>query len=271
MSDLTPISQARFGWLPDRPDIRDYGFKAKLGEEVLTEFPVRAIIEKFRDKIPVVDQGNIGSCVGNSTAALMAFVRGVVMRSRLQIYYEARRLQGWENEDTGAFNRDAMKVIATLGAGRESWWPYDPTKFTIDPLEKVDRDGLKRKIFSYYRLEDGQAYRSCLAQGFPFIIGATLYTRFLGSGVAKHGIVNWPRRDERVEGGHSFVVYGYDDNFRESEWAKQWMASVYIPERAFICRNSWDKEWGRNGDFAIDADYLEHPWLADDAWTCRRA
>jgi len=269
---VEPRSQSRFGWMPDHPDIRDYPYSAKLGaQEAAVQLPQSAVVAKFPKHVPVVDQGNLGSCVGNSVAALHSYVRNVSMRSRLQIYYEARRMIGMENEDSGAYIRDAMKVISTLGAGRESWWPYDESKYTVDPLDKVDRDGLKRRIFNYYRLEDGQAYRTCLAAGFPFVIGFSVYSAFMSADTAAHGVVNWPVRGERFQGGHAVLVYGYDDDFANSEWAgRSSLPAQRIPKSVYICRNSWGTDWGYNGDFAIDSMYLENPNLADDAWTARR-
>lgn len=270
---IEPRSQARFGWLPDQPDIRDYSYASMAKAPVdPANLPPRAEVPKFKGVVPVYDQGNLGSCVGNAISLLMSYVRGVVPRSRLQIYYEARRMIGLELEDSGCYIRDGMKVISTLGAGREIWWPYDESKFTVDPLEKVDRDGLKRKIFNYYRLSSGDEFRQCIASGFPFVIGFSVYTRFLGTRTASTGIVNWPLRDERFQGGHAILVYGYEDDFANTEWAKRsGLPPELIPKSAYICRNSWGQDWGNQGDFAISTEYLEHPWLADDAWTCRRA
>lgn len=264
----------RMGWRPDPFDIKDFKYSEKLTNE-LAQFvePTEAILTKRIKKVPKFDQLTAGSCVGASVAAMMAAERGVSMRSVLQIYYEARRIIGETGVDLGAYIRDGVKVIATLGAGRQSWWPYDLKNLFVDPIEKVDRDGLKRRIFTYYRLENREDYISCLQQGHTFVIGFTCYSGIFSRRTAATGLVAWPRASESMVGGHAVLIWGYDPNFKNTEWAARARAAGFpehmIPERVYYGRNSWGL-WGNQGDFAIDANYLEHPYLADDAWTIRK-
>lgn len=277
MTDLSP--RRNFGYVPDLPDYRDWKYSdalraGTLQNEILnTQRPQRALIKNL-ERIPVVDQGELGSCVGCSVASLHAYERKVVMRSILQIYYEARRLRGWEQWDTGAYIRDAIKVIANLGAGRHSWWPYDVTKFTEDPPIKVDRDALLRRIFSYWALEGREQYRNCLASGHPFVVGSTLYSNFGNSQAWNHGIIGMPSGRDYEWGGHAYLIIGYDEEFRSSEWAQNRMMAGMprdlIPNDVYICRNSWSTEWGYRGDFAVAADFIDMLVFSDDAWTIRK-
>lgn len=270
------VVKRNFGYVPDLPDYRDWKFGTALGEmpELTPEnLPVRAMIPRLKD-IPIIDQGELGSCVGCSVAHLHAYERRVTPRSKLQVYYEARRLQGWEKEDTGAYIRDAIKVVSTLGAGRETWWPYDITKFAEDPPLKVDRDALLRRIFSYWSLEGRNQYRACLASGHPFAIGSMLFSNFGGDEAWNTGIVGMPTGSDTEWGGHAYVVVGYDSQFHESEWAKSLIAAGISPDRipqdVYICRNSWGLEWGRGGYFAVAADFIDMLVFSDDAWTIRK-
>lgn len=302
MTDLTcrKASGSVFGWLPDRPNKQDYSYR---DDHLLTMAPatVKAIdvsqvlleVPRFNEKVEQRDQGQLGSCVANSADELFDFIRGVVPRSRLQIYYEARRLIGMVDEDSGCYNRDAMKVLATLGAGRESWWPYDdgPDKFKQDPIDKVDRDGLKRRIFDYFRLDNGHEFDHCLAEGFPFMIGATLYDRFVGYGdIELHGIVSMPdTRREGEAGGHAFTVWGRHLEFQSTRWAiwamKNGLSKDLVPDQVYYCRNHWrawglpnkpdellgmNKHWLGKSNFVMPMRYLEDRDLADDAWTFRK-
>jgi hypothetical protein len=278
MPDMSP--RRNFGYVPDLPDHNDWKYSALLSDSTILEtappsLPERTLIRNLH-KIPVVDQGNLGSCVGCSVASLHAYERGVVARSILQIYYEARRLRGWENYDTGAFIRDAIKVIANLGAGRSSWWAYDdgPDKFRQDPPLKVDRDALLRRIFSYWALEGREDYRTCLANGHPFVIGSNLFSNFGTQRAWDHGIIGMPSSRDWEWGGHAYLVIGSDTNFRESEWAQNRMMAGFprdqIPWDVYICRNSWSSQWGYRGDFAVAAEFIDDLAYSDDAWTIRK-
>lgn len=263
------------GWRPDLPDARDFRFKALRAVEPVAVLPAKVdLLPEMQDRgIEVFDQGMLGSCVGNSVASLHAYVREVAPRSRLQIYYEARRLIGETNIDAGAYIRDGIKVIANLGAGREVWWKYDESKVFVDPPLTVDRDALLRRIFSYYRLESRSDFRQCLVQGFPFVIGFSVFENFFSAGVQSHGVVPMPDFSrEGMYGGHAVMVYGYDTRFRESAWGQEAIrAGANVPNDVYLVRNSWGDTWGRSGDFAVDAAYFENTYLADDAWTVRKA
>lgn len=265
-----------FGYIPDLPDARDwkYGDRlAKLGDGSPLILPPKVLVPKL-STIPVFDQGNLGSCVGCSVGSLHAYERKVVARSKLQIYYEARRIIGMEGVDSGAYIRDAIKVISTLGAGRETWWPYDESKFTVDPPLKVDRDALLRRIFSYWSLEGRDQYRACLASGHPFVIGSMLYSNFGSWRTWDHGIIPMPGSRDYPWGGHAYLVVGYDENFKASEWAQNRVMAGFpadlVPDDVYICRNSWGTEWGYRGDFAVDARFIDLLAFSDDAWTIRK-
>jgi hypothetical protein len=258
------------GWRPDVPDFRDHRFSATVAAPGTIDLSRPSLVGKVTSQ-PVFDQLQTSSCVGNAVALLHAVVRGVSPRSRLQIYYEARRLIGETDRDEGAYIRDAIKVIANLGAGRETWWPFNPTQILADPPEKIDRDALARRVFSYSRLETGVDYQTCLASGFPFVIGISCFDGLFGPQASIGGILNVPLSGERNWGGHAICIYGHEPDFRATAWGKTAAAAGYsVPARAYIARNSWGSNWGRAGSFAIDASFLEHPYLADDAWTIRK-
>src|SRR5208282_408149 len=102
-------------------------------------------------------------------------------------------------------------------------------------------------------LESIHDMKVCLASGYPFVVGITVYEGFESPQVAQTGVVPMPGLNENVIGGHAVLVVGYSDE-----------------DQVFIVRNSWGTGWGLNGYFLIQYTYLSNPDLADDFWTIRR-
>jgi C1A family cysteine protease len=94
--------------------------------------------------------------------------------------------------------------------------------------------------------------RSCLADGFPFVFGFTVYETFESAAVAKTGVLNMPKPRERTVGGHAVCAVGYDDKTKR-----------------LLVRNSWGSSWGIKGYFTMPYDYAANRNLSDDFWTIR--
>src|SRR5439155_1322751 len=103
------------------------------------------------------------------------------------------------------------------------------------------------------RLQALVEMRACLADGYPFVFGFTVYESFESERVAATGIVPMPRPREKVLGGHAVLAVGYDD-----------------AKKRFLVRNSWGTGWGMQGYFTMPYDYLASRDLSDDFWTIRR-
>jgi C1A family cysteine protease len=95
--------------------------------------------------------------------------------------------------------------------------------------------------------------RACLADGYPFVFGFTVYESFESDAVANTGTVPMPKKSERVLGGHAVCAVGYDD-----------------AAKRFIVRNSWGLDWGRKGYCTMPYAYLADRNLSDDFWTMRK-
>ena len=208
---------------------------------------------------PVVDQGNLGSCTANAIGNAHRFNQikqsqpNNFMPSRLFIYYNERVIEGTVNEDAGAMIRDGIKSIAKQGVCPEKLWPYQTAKFATKPPAACYKEALKHQAISYQRVLQSLAQmKGCLASGYPFVFGFTVYESFQSSAVAKTGTVPMPSQGEGVVGGHAVLAVGYDD-------AKQ----------RFIVMNSWGTRWGAKGYFTMPYGYLANSDLADDLWTIR--
>ena len=245
-----------FGWIPDLPDHRDHMFAA--ARDVLTALPAA---KDLRPQCPkeVYDQGQLGSCTGNAIAGAIEFdeikqkAADIFTPSRLFIYYNERVMEGTVNSDAGAQIRDGIKTVAKQGACHEQVWPYDITKFRAKPSKAAYTDGTKHTAVQYQRLiQSLTEMKVCLAAGYPFVFGFTVYESFESASVAKTGIVPYPSTGEKVLGGHAVLAVGYDD-----------------ASQRFIVRNSWGPGWGMKGYFTIPYSYLTDNNLADDFWTIR--
>jgi C1A family cysteine protease len=244
-------SVAWYGRIPDTPDKRDYKFEPP---RLLAPLPPRVDLRRLCP--PPFDQGNLGSCTANAVAAaLMVDLRKqrrlMEPLSRLFIYYHERVLEGTVRSDAGAQARDGMKVVAKLGVCTEGHWRYTPRNFRKEPPAKAYLNAIDCRIAAYHRISyDLRAMKTCLASGYPFVFGFTVYDSFEGNEVARTGTVQLPKRHERTVGGHSVLAVGYDDALRR-----------------FTALNSWGAHWGRRGYFTIPYDYLTNPSLAGDFWT----
>ena len=247
---------ARYGWVRDIPDQRDRLYA-----------PPPDVSRALPDKVdlrsqfpPPYDQGMLGSCTANAIAGALQFLEGKegaaqpVMPSRLFIYYNERRLEGSTGSDSGAQIRDGIKTVVAEGFCPEAEWPYDITRFAQEPPATCYADALRERVSEYLRLTPATVpLLTCLASGYPFVFGFTVYESFESPRVAQTGVAELPAGSERVVGGHAVVAVGYDQTAGR-----------------FLVRNSWGSRWGMEGYFTMPYQYLTDPMLAADFWTIRR-
>ena len=248
------MSTHRFGWLPDIPDQRDMPFKTTFRKKLPASVDLRDICPA------PYQQGDLGSCVAQSVSACMQIVSRVqgqlawaqVIPSRLFVYYNARKIDGAVDYDAGTYLRSGIKGVVKYGACKEvPTWAYDITQFATKPTKVAYKEGLTHQALKYSRLGQSiNAMKQCLAEGFPFVCGISIYESFLSEEVEKTGVIPMPGRNERVEGGHAITIVGYD-------------------AKSFILRNSWGEEWGQKGYATIPHEYLVNDDMAADFWTIR--
>lgn len=257
---------ARYGWKPDLPDQRDHSYAVPAGvvQNISGNVDLRAQCP------PVYDQGQIGSCTANAIGAALQFdmmKQGLpsFIPSRLFIYYNERSMEGTTGSDAGAFIRDGIKSVASLGNCPESEWPYDGSAAQPDgtfapgakagtaPTPQCYADAIHHQAMTYQSVDQNLAdMKGCLSSGYPFVFGFTVYQSFELPQVAQTGKLAMPSTSEAMMGGHAVLAVGYDDE-----------------DNVFICRNSWGPKWGDGGYFYIPYAYLLDNNLASDFWTIR--
>jgi len=245
----------RYGWIPDLPDSRDRMFAAP--SATLGALPPR--VDLRTQCPPVYDQGALGSCTANAIAGALQFDEmkqaeaDAFTPSRLFIYYNERVIEGTVDEDSGAMLRDGIKSVAKQGAPHEVLWPYRITKFRDKPSAAAYTDAAKHQALLYQRVpRTRDQMKGCLAEGYPFVFGFSVYESFESAAVARSGVVPMPSPRESLLGGHAVLAVGYDD-----------------ATARFLLRNSWGGGWGQAGYGTIPYDYLLDANLSDDFWTVR--
>ena len=161
-----PITfQRGMGWLPDRPDFRDYHEGTEAVREILDsderlkrEFkrvsrtPARGSLEPpsrrtAPDTLPksidlreycssVEDQGRLGSCTAHAGVGLIEYYERRAFgrhldASRLFLYKVTRNLMKLQG-DTGAYLRTTMGAMVLFGVPPESYWPYTEKQDSFD-------------------------------------------------------------------------------------------------------------------------------------------
>lgn len=248
--------QRFYGWRPSKPDQRNFKFVPTVEEAAL---PPMVDLRTHHAMPEVWDQGNLGSCTAHGSGAIHMFMhcksksKICFTPSRLAIYRKARSLEGTVDQDAGATVADVMKALNQEGAGHETLWPYDVSKFKLKPSKSYLVDAARHKITKYESVDNSRAsvMKAALAAGKPIVFGFTVYESFESEQVSKTGMVPMPRLSESALGGHCVALVGYDDS-----------------KQLWIVRNSWGDRWGDEGYCYFPYQYLTNHQLACDFWVC---
>ncbi len=229
------------------PDIRDWLFAAP--HAVAVALPPSVDLRSGMG--PIVDQGQLGSCVGQATAAIDEFdLIGMGIKdyrpSRLLAYLNARELEGTIGYDAGASIRDGVVGLAKRGLCKEELWPYDISKFREIPANNIYTEAGKNKATAYRAvIQNADQVRGALAAGRPVIYGFAVYNSF--EFVDSTGLIGPPSGG--LYGYHANVLCGYDD-----------------ASQRFLTRNSWSTGWGDHGYGRFRYVDILNPNFAFDFW-----
>lgn len=226
---------------------------------------------------PIMDQGQLGSCSAHALAACDEFLQLLEIRqnlplgqapqeyilnnfapvSRLFLYWNERAREGTTSSDSGVTTlMDGALSLQQYGACREALWIYDESQCFVQPPQAAFTEGAAHKLPTYYQLNTLYDMQRCLANGYPFMLGFTVYNSFMSAQVAATGVGSMPGPNDQVDGGHAVVCVGYD--FTDPR------------NPVFNLRNSWGVSFGMQGYFTLPQAYLVGSGLANDFITLRR-
>lgn len=237
LDTLAARSIPRYGWHPSLPGLQAPPADTS-GLKVLPE------VDPRKEMPAVFNQGQLGSCTANATAACFQY-DGMLddkdpgKLARLFIYYGERKLEGTLGQgDTGAMGHDAFKVAESTGVPPETDWPYVISTFEGPPPSAAVKDEDHYKLTKPVKAPKSQLQiKQALSNKQTVAIGFTVYESFEDQSWWSSGEMPVPKRGEQIMGGHEVVICGYLKEY--SDYA--------------LARNSWGTE------FALEGYWL-FPW-----------
>jgi hypothetical protein len=246
-----PISAGgrRYGFKPSPPDHRDFG----LASFPRLSGPTATSVDLEADCGPVRDQGDEGSCTAHAGVGMREFLARKYQQqypilSPSFLYWEERDMDGsLDQGDCGSFGRTAVRVLNKYGVCRLAEDVYIPGVMMPPTMDQLT-EALSWKSGAYHSLGNVSDMRSCLASGYVFCLGFTVYKSFEDKwpdGVT----MPIPAPDEEVLGGHEVLCIGYSDD-----------------KEVFKIRNSWGESFGQNGNFFMPYSVAANPQIVNEAW-----
>lgn len=238
-------------WVPSPPDPRDYRFADHMPFAArLAETPEALPLNIDLDPgfpNPLTDQGQTGECTAHGSLNDFEYVLKLLGYQTPLLSHKAQyiltRLQGGfpANQDTGAYVRDTVKVLSSIGAVLAAMHS-DSNNFAVYPTSLAIADASKRTALKYVSVPvDVNAVKASLAAGFPVIIGFRVPQAFMGVGA--DGLV--PANMTLIpNAGHCVIVTGYDERPGSLTFGR------------FKIRNSWGTGWGAQG-----RAWIHYSWL----------
>jgi C1A family cysteine protease len=267
------------GWLPRKPDLRDYTPDQKDIKAISKKLwinkskPAAESVDLRKWCSKVEDQGQLGSCTAHAGVGIVEYYQMRAFNkhmegSRLFVYKTTRNLMQ-ETGDTGGWLRFTMGALAQCGVPEEKFWPYDISKFDIDPgpfvysiadnfeaLKYFSHDPLGSKVPYPAVLDSVKKY---LEAGIPSMFGFWGFPSFEKSNVL--GGIPYPCPNESSAWGHAVVAVGYDDKLKIKN-----LNCNKETTGALLIRNSWGEDWGDKGYGWLPYEYVLNN-LADEFWS----
>jgi C1A family cysteine protease len=224
---------------PGPKDIRDWVYKQN---EV--ELPEQLDLRVYAS--PVDNQSALGSCAANALVnayELMVrqqFIEKFKDLSRLYVYYHSRYKENTLELDYGVlYMKSVLDAVKKYGVCTEKLWPYDISKFTIQPNPDCYADAAKRKILEYNSIPNVNLIFYSLVEIKPVVFGMTIFDSFMDMDKF-YSTVEIPRENELSIGNHAMCIVGYNKI-----------------SKTYIVKNSFGVGWGDEGYCYIPFEYLD--------------
>ena len=268
------------GWLPPRPDMRDYTVNHKDIKPIIKKLGIpggkmmsapSTDLRKWCS--PVENQLTLGACTAHAGMGIVEYYEKRAFNrhidgSRLFLYKVTRNLMQVTG-DTGAWLREVMGALVHCGVPAEKYWPYKVEDFDLEPDAFVYSIADNYKTVKYFchdpqganipSVEVLASVKKYIEAGIPSMFGFWGFSSFESSDVK--GGIPYPGESEKAEWGHAIVAVGYDDEKKIKN-----TTTGKVTTGALLIRNSWGKEWGDKGYGWLPYDYVIDK-LAEDFWS----
>ena len=233
---MAPPTDIRTTAVPDKIDLREYLW-------------------------PVENIGNtFASCAAAAATALEYHSNRIgeppTNLSRLFIHYNARRLSGDQDKDTGTTMDAAMKAIAEHGACPEATWPFDPAQLTKAPPAQAYQEAKK---FAGVRCLHPTDFVEAVGLTYPVPFIARIPSRCLNEAGRTQVLPPLTAEEQqhiKEHPGYALVIVGYDK-----------------ADKTYLVRNCWGDRWGDRGHCRIPFDLFHSlvPPGSNNAWFVAKA
>ena len=181
--------------------------------------PARALVSVTHERrVPVFDQGDLGSCTGNAAVGAVG---------------TAPLFDGLPGTHPNLDEPLAVKVYSAATVLDDAPGTYPPTDTGSDGLSAAKACKNLGLISGYLHATDVTTMQTAL-QDTPVIVGVNWYEGF--DNPDHNGLVSI---SGQVRGGHEFEVVGLD-----------------LEKKLFLAVNSWGTGWGVNGHFSFSFDTM---------------
>ena len=214
-----------------------------------TNLPAKVDLRPFFTTIK--DQGEIGACSAFSIVGIFEYIlkRNSIIEPDLSesfVYYNVRKANNKETEDTGSSLFEVITSISEKGVCHERFCPYSE-KLDVNPSQEAYDDALNNKIIKALNVKGSlEDIKSAISEGYPVAISLKIYDSFQ----PVEGFISRPTSEEITgeSGNHAMILCGYSEE-----------------EKIFIVRNSWGTRFGDRGYCYIPYSYISDPSLLNVA------